>query len=189
MKFVIPFFLFFLSQEVFSQVKFEREYDLPLSEVPENASSFTNEYFGHLKLKWFIEESDKGKSIEAKSFKRRERLSIEFSPDGVLEDIEKNIKISSLNSQMRETISTQFKKGFKRFKIRKTQVQWSGEFESIKHFLKTKEELKGFKTAYEIEVEGKKDGSAAMYEYLFSHEGKLLSKKEIETRTTINLEF
>lgn len=173
----------------FAQVKFEREYDISQDEVPAQALAFTGSFFPDLKLKWFGEESQDGKSIEAKSFKRKQKYSIEFSTEGELLDIEKGIKFNSIAGETRAAINELLRRDFDKFKIAKVQIQWSGELSAVKSFLKNSKETTGLQTAYEIELEGKKDGNSAMYEFLFSDTGQLLSKKEIETRTTVNLEF
>jgi hypothetical protein len=94
-----------------------------------------------------------------------------------------------LKTPIRNEINARFKSDFDKFKIRKIQIQWSGDFEAVKHFLRTETKSDGLKTAYEIEVEGRRAGSSSMYEYLFTEKGELLRKKEIEERTTTNLEF
>lgn len=189
MNYIITLTLLLVYHVTFSQVKLEREYALPISEVPTKASSFTKEYFGDLKLKWFAEESDKGKSIEAKSFKKGKTFSIEFSHDGELQDIEKKIKFSSLNAPTKQAIISKLKSDFDKFKIRKTQVQWSGELEAVKQYLMSEKVSSGLTIAYEIEVEGRTNSNSKMYEYLFTEKGEHIEKKQIVTRSTFNLEF
>ena len=66
----------------FSQEKFEREFRISKEEVPQKAQNFIKQCEFDKKVKWYMEESQDGKAIEAKSYKKNYKYSVEFDMKG-----------------------------------------------------------------------------------------------------------
>lgn len=181
--------LFGSSLTVFSQDKFEKEYRIKAHEVPKKAIEFIEKCNFHKKVKWYIEESQDGKTYEAKSVKNSHKFSIEFDLKGNILDVEKKKKHSELSKQIQVTIDKALSKQYVKYRIKKIQVQWSGE-DSVLIALVNKESLnKEIKVNYEIVIKGKKKSTFSMYEVLIDETGKILREQKIVPLNSDNLHF
>jgi cation transport regulator ChaB len=185
------FLLFFLSTFClsFSQEKFEKEYHLKLEEVPQLAKDFVVKFNFNKRVKWYKEESDRGNSIEAKTKYKGSRYSIEFETNGTLEDVEIKVGFESLPKEVQQFISKTFSTSFQKWKIDKVQLQYSGEPSAVFLFISEKASKQDIIINYEIVVKGKNDNRYYPYEFLFSEEGKTISKQKINYRNTDNIEY
>ena len=175
------------STPLFSQDKFEKEEGVRLEEVPEAAQEFISKLQGVKKFKWYKETSDQGVSYEAKS--RNPFYSIEFSKDGLLQDVERRFKWKQLDTELRQSLEAVLSKEFDSFRIKEFQTQWTGDVNLIISSFNSDESLSGITTAFEIVLVGKKDGISRVYEVLISSEFKLLLKRRVIQRQRDNMEL
>ena len=181
---------FFLSTGLsLGQVKFEKEYRLEAAKVPLPARQFVDSLDFGRRVRWYMETSEKSKSIEAKSKRNCQRFSVEFGLAGELQDVEIEIRWKDLPEVLRETIQQSLDAEFRRFKIKKVQRQLTGEREEILDYLRQRGDGKSLTTRYEIVLKGKKDGEVSEFEYTFSDEGRLEKRAKVVFRNTDNLEY
>ncbi len=156
--------LCFWQTEALAQ-KMEVEKRVSKDEFPAPALQFlTKEYPGLRKDRYFKEFEGDTTNFEAKFCWQKERYSIEFQVDGSLKDIEKQVKFSSIPSEIRKLISQELDASFKKWRVSRCQVQQvPGRIEQW----------------YEIEIKGKDHTGAVQYEYLFDDQGILVRKREI----------
>ncbi|WGH74067.1 hypothetical protein P8625_08020 [Tenacibaculum tangerinum] len=184
--FVIIYFAVVVTS--FSQQKFEKEYKIKLNEVPLKAKSFINKCDFDARIKWYAEESQDGKTIEAKFCKDRHVYSIEFDEKGNLLDVERKIKWRELAVKRQQAIKKTLNNHFKKYKIKKIQEQWLTEQESCiglaKENLNSRE-----KVLYEIVIKGKKNATTELFEILMTGDGTLIKELEFAPQNNDNLEF
>ena len=88
-KYCIIFLFCFLSHLTYAQVKIEKESRVVSNDVPEIAIKWLEDVFDHKKkLKWYFEISADSHSYEAKFIRKGKKFSVEFSEEGIIEDIE-----------------------------------------------------------------------------------------------------
>lgn len=186
--FFLFLFLSFLNLG-YSQTKFEKEFRIKKADVPEQALAFVEAFNFNRKVKWYKEIGINRTSIEAKTKYKRKKYSIEFSPDGVLEDIEIKIKWREIPKETRHTISKYFKSAFKKYRIKKIQVQY---LDKDNFLLAQSPQAKATDKPnfnYEIVIAGKVDNTYKKYEYLLTGTGDFLQKAEIVWKNTDNIEY
>lgn len=172
-----------------AQQKVEREYSIKVEQVPEKALQFTAKAFGSKRLKWYAEESQKGRSIEAKIKQDGTIYSIEFDEAGNLQDVEALIKFGSLPKQLRETIMKTLDLEFDRIKIHKVQLQWTGSDKALLALISGEKPADTYTIRYELIIRGTKGRKASDYEVLVDEQGKTISKLRIVHRDHRHLIF
>jgi hypothetical protein len=174
----------------FSQEKFEKEYRIDISEAPENSQQIIKMWNFPKKIKWYAEESNDGKTFEAKTCFQKHRYSIEFAKSGEILDVEQTVKFKELHSDLRNLVLKKLQNNFKKFKIKKTQIQFKGEESTL---YKMVFELKLMTTSvirnYELIVKAKKDTNYELYEILFDENGNILKELKFKPTNSLNLEF
>ena len=170
----------------FSQTKFEKEYRISEQFVPKNALAFIQESGLALPVKWYVEQSQEGKSYEAKTTDKKHRLSIEFSQEGWILDIEKKVRLAALGTHQEEVIRSALTRRFKKFKIKKIQAHWSGSKDELLKILQKGGPLDQT-THYEIVLRSKTDKEH--YEVLLTKEGEFSSVLRMLTGNFDNLEY
>lgn len=172
-----------------AQDKFEVEYKIEENEVPEKAIDFLQQFGENLKVKWYGEESQEGKSIEAK-VKFNEKLhSIEFDTLGYLQDVEIDLKENELTKDVLDAINTELRNEFKKHQLNKIQVQYSGPSNKVLHFLTNNTQDISIVKRYELIVKGKIENEVNLYEITFDEYGALLTKKRIIFKNSDHLEY
>ena len=178
------------AQKTDAQDKFERESRITTKEVPALALGKVQNWNLTSKIKWYVEESNDGKTFEAKTCYNNNKYSIEFSEKGNLIDIEKTIKFSKLEKEIQRTIHKVLSNKFQKFRIKKVQIQYSSEdkntYEAV---FKLNRNEQSFPFKYEIILKGKKEDRYKNYEFLISSSGIIEKEFIIKTATFINLEF
>ena len=178
--------LFFTSSFGFSQEKFEKEYRVKANAVPQKARQFIEQCELKEQIKWYLEESQDGKTFEAKTIKRRRQLSIEFDDEGNILDVEQRMSLAQLNAEKKAKISHAITERFGRSKLRKVQAQWSGSASTLIAMIK-----KGTSPVsaryFEIVLKSKRDREH--YEVLLSDTGEFLKVLKITTGSFDNLEY
>lgn len=172
----------------FSQEKFEREYRVKASEVPKNAIEFIDKCSFDKKIKWYAEESQDGKTFEAKSRKNNHKFSIEFDTEGTVLDVEKKIKWKEIPLEKRTNIKKALEKRFKKHQVKKVQIQWQADTNFYINLIngKGEEEINEF---YEIVVKGKTDDKYELYELLIDGNGSILKELKFAEEDNNNLQF
>lgn len=188
-KMTFLLFLFALPFNLAGQFKYEREYDLKKENISGMAKTFMDSCCANSKVKWYGEESLKGKSIEAKLKYKGALYSIEFDTSGYIQDVEKKIGLDHIPKNARLAIVNKLDSVFSKLKIDKIQLQWVGSNEALYDLIKKDNSVLPYTINYEVVLKGRKDKSAKMYEILFSSNGSIVSVSEIVQRNTDNLDY
>lgn len=190
MKTVLFLLLFISSSLLFSQNKFEKESRITIEDVPKKARDFVNKLTPSKKIKWYLEEGLQGQSIEAKTKYNAKKYSIEFSTLGQLQDVEIELHYKQLPEAIKKAINTHLKSTFLRYKIQKTQIQYSGAPDNILAYLKTNiTSQNNITTKYELIIKGKTKTTKNLYEFTFNAKGIFEKSSKIVFKNTDHLEF
>lgn len=195
MPYIKSFSVFFLlcfmtSFQLLSQEKFEKEYRVKPTEVPKKAFELIEKWNFKKKLKWYAEESNDGKTFEAKVRFKKHKFSIEFSEKGHILDVEKTIRFSELSSKSREQIQQLLAKKFKKHRIKKVQIQFLGTKESLYDAVFDKNPTaKNVIVNYELVVKGKKEKENFLYEILLDAKLRIIKELKFSASNSVNLEF
>jgi hypothetical protein len=191
MRKLISHFLFFiiicLPASAFAQQKFEKEYRLKTDEVPLLARQFVDSLDFDRRVKWYMEISQDGKTMEAKSRRNGRRYSIEFDTTGMLQDVEIEVRFGDIPEKLRATITQNLDAELDRFRTTKIQEQLTGTKKNILAYLKGKQDKTNLTTRYEAIVRGSKDGERNEFEYTFTSLGKIEKRSKVVFRNTDNL--
>lgn len=172
-----------------AQQKFEKEYRLKTQEVPSLARQFVDSLDFDRRVKWYMEISQDGKSVEAKSKRNGQRYSIEFDSTGILQDVEIEVRFGTIPEKLRETITQNLDVELDRFRITKTQEQLTGARKDLLTYLKGGPDKTALTTRYEAIVRGTKDGERNEFEYTFSLSGEIEKSSKVVFRNTDNLVY
>jgi hypothetical protein len=163
-KFTILIVLSSFHFSFFAQQKFEKEYRINSNEIPAKSLQIIKMWNFKKKVKWYIEEGNDGNTFEAKVVYKRHRYSIEFSEEGQILDVEKKVKFSELSDEIQLKIKENLYRKFKKYRIKKGQVQYTGTETAIYgevFQLKTTQERA--KINFEIVLKTKKENDYALY--------------------------
>lgn len=186
---LLAFALLLLPGATSAQDKIEREYAIKTSQVPEKALQFVDEIFDDERIRWYAEESQKGRSIEAKVKQDGIIYSIEFDKAGKLQDIEMLISFRSLPEKLRVAIEKTLKAEFSRIKINKVQRQWTGPASTLQALIAKEKTEDKYTTRYELIIRGTDTKGTSDYEMLVDDQGTLLRKSKIIQKDTPHLLF
>ena len=189
-KFTILIALSSFHFSFFAQQKFEKEYRINSNEIPAKSLQIIKMWNFKKKVKWYVEESNDGNTFEAKVVYKRHRYSIEFSEEGQILDVEKKVKFSELSDEIQLKIKENLSKKFKKYRIKKVQVQYSGTETAIYgevFQLKTTHERAEIN--FEIVLKAKKENDYALYEILTDNKGNLIKELKFKQESSLNLEF
>lgn len=181
--------LFVNFETVFAQEKYEKEERIHASSVPITAIEFINQICLDCKVKWYLEEGLKSKSIEAKFKVNKSKYSIEFDTLGTIEDAEVDISIKVLDSAIHDSITNYLSKTFNKYKIQKIQVQYSGDKSYIVNKIKNDMHSDNLIIKYELIARCSNEKETALYEFLFNDRGIMESKSEIIFKPSSHLEY
>jgi len=180
MKFKLLIICFFLAQLIFSQIKNEKEARIQISEFPEKAQNIIKVLPQNCKHLKFYKETDGEKhSFEAKFKYKKQRYSLEFSTNGIIEDIEITTKFKDILNPFKDSIKAYFKNNFKKYKFIKIQKQYSySQKTDSKQFL-FDIMSQNTKTApnFEIIAEVKTDKDRIIKEFTFNNDGSFISAR------------
>ena len=178
-----------LASGVKAQVKFEREYRLALSAVPAPAKAMVEDMGLSRKVRWYKEESQRGHSIEAKAKAYGKQYSVEFDTLGLIEDVEVSMDWEAVPQKARKAITLYLSGTYEKHRIEKVQIQFTGPKHALVHQVTTQSRHAETTVKYEVVLKAKADKTHAMYEYLFSEDGKVLGRAKVVFRNTDNLEY
>ena len=173
----------------FSQVKYEKEYRINKSKIPENIKSYLNTITFKNKIKWYKDETLNKYTYEAKTSHNNLNFSIEFDSLGIIEDVEFEIEWKNIPKLPKKNIEIYLDSLYQKKKIIKVQIQYTGKSENLIDVIKDIELKNRLTRKYEIVLKGKENKKFQMMEYLFSNEGKFEDKATIIIKNTDNLEY
>jgi signal recognition particle GTPase len=181
--------LLFFGSELQGQEKYERESRVRRSEVPAAALAFVDSLDYTPRVRWYLEEGLSSNSFEAKFKKNQTRYSLEFSEEGRIEDIEKEIHRKDLNPQTRQAISEYLQNDCRRFRLTKIQRQYTGSDQALFAWLQQGSRAGTLVIRYEIVVRCRSQEGVHLYEYLFDDKGRFLSRSRIVFSKSSHLEY
>lgn len=198
MKKLIFCFCFCISLGGYAQQKYEREYKINTSEVPQEALDFIKAFKGSKKVKWYQEQGLDSTSVEAKFKLKGAKYSVEFGDDGTLQDIEQTVSFKTLDQDIQEKIQSYFGKNHDAFSIEKVQLQYTGKPEFLLIWIKGSDfprypsmvtAISDIVRVYELVVRTRTKNKVLLFEYQFDEKGQKIAQKEIITRDTDILKF
>jgi len=181
--------VFFVMGSVAAQNKYEKEVRVSESEVPPNARNFVEKLNLRSKIKWYQEFGTDKISFEAKTKKEETRYSVEFSGDGLFEDMEIGVAPHDVPQEVMKKMRDYLNDTFRKYAIDKIQVQYSGSEEAVLAFLKKESAISGLVVHYEVVVSAKEDGNFSLFEFLFDAGGGFNQRYKIVLQNTENLEY
>lgn len=187
-KLAFILFLLLLSAHLIAQTKLEKEVRIKVSKVPPPALAFIDSMDFDTKVKWYKETGVSNSSIEAKTRYNGSKYSIEFSTDGILEDVEIEVEWNDILTESRNAIAGYLNAQYEKYKIDKIQIQYLGNKNLLK-YLKNGEPIEGIQINYEIVLQTRVDKTFKRFEYLFSEKGDFLNAVEIILKSTDNIEY
>lgn len=176
-------------QTLLSQEKFEKEYRVKVKDVPKNALQIIKMWNFPKKVKWYAEESNIGKTFEAKSCLNSQKVSVEFSENGSLLDTEVTVTFSKMPKDLQQMIRKKLSDKFKKFRIKKIQIQYVGDESNVYKQVFQLKTMYPIKPNYEIIVKGKKDKKMETFEILINDKGQILKELKVKKSLSLNLEF
>ncbi|MDT0678422.1 hypothetical protein [Autumnicola musiva] len=139
------------------------------SEKPDNAR----------RLKFYFETDGETTSYEAKFKFKGHDYSVEFNNNGILEDIEVELKKKNLPEAALQKIKSFIEENNERHKIEKIQAQYLPALSEIKAFAYAKNIQQNVPQNYELIVAVKNDGKLQRFEMLFDNSGNFIEKREV----------
>jgi hypothetical protein len=186
---LLLFFLLLSTASGFSQSKYENEKRIKQEEVPQAALTFSQKIAFNKRIKWYKEVSQQGVSFELKTKYKGLRYSIEFDTTGQIQDVEKTIKLKSLDQKTVTTIETSLKEQFQKYKIIKVQKQWVSDPATLVELIEYNATQQAYELKYELVLKGLKDGHKDYFEVLIDANGAIEQILRIVQRNSANLEF
>ena len=170
--------LMFVCQFVFSQTKNEKEERITKSEFPEAAILVINNLPENCKrLKFYKETDGEKQSFEVKFKFKRKRYSLEFSKEGVIEDLEVLTKFKAINEEKKSKIEGYFKSSFSKYKLIKVQKQfiYHGEIDALTFANDILNNSSDKDPNFEIIAEVKTDNKRNIREFTFDVSGEFVN--------------
>ena len=155
------------------QYIYSRETRIDKQQAPLNAQAFIDSCFVKKQVKWFLSESQRGLAIEAKAKLGGHIYSIEFDTLGYIQDVGKKVKFKSLDPEIKENITQSLSQRFRKYKIKKTQVQWRATNSTLQLLLKSGNAQSDYSIRYELSISGLTDNGLMAYEVLCNELGEL----------------
>lgn len=180
------FWIFFLftTGSVMAQNKLEREYRVKTEQVPLQALNCIHKLNLQGNIKWYFEEGLNGVSYEAKTKHHKQYYSVEFDTLGKLLDVEILMHPSQIPAQILQKIVFDLNQRFKKYKIDRTQVQYTGTVEAVLQLI-SQNQNQDLTTKYELVVKANRK----LFEILFSDKGDFEQIAEIIPKNSFHLEF
>lgn len=179
--FIIVFTLSFI-QYATGQTKDEKEERINVSKFPETAQNIIKTLPKNCKrLKFYKETDGDKKSYEAKFKYNKQRFSLEFSKDGIIEDIEIITKLKKIQDSKANNIKAYFNNSFGKHKLLKIQKQYVFTTKTSAAQFVTNVLLENSKIAFNFEIiaEVKTENERNIREFTFNNAGEFLSSRVI----------
>lgn len=180
---------FSASAQVYKQ---EKEARIRQEEMPVSAISLLTPLLEHAKrIRYYRETDGETTGFEAKLRWEKRTYSIEFDSTGRLLDVEVLQKFKKFPDTTRQAIQSYLDQQYDRYRITRSQVQYaqpegaSRAAEVLREALEQRESEALLR--FEIEVEGRREGTLVSHELLFDREGAFLRQRIIIHRQLDNL--
>jgi hypothetical protein len=170
------------SQIIVGQSKNEKEEKVELKTFPKKAIEVLQTLPEDCKRLKFYKETDGAKqSFEAKFKYKKLRYSVEFSAEGIIEDIEVTLKPKNIENAVTSEIRTYFKVTYKRSKLIKIQKQYiyNALLNAIDFLSKVLSKRSSAQVNYEIIAEVKSNSGRDIREFTFDKNGRFLNFKTL----------
>jgi len=174
---------------IHAQNKIEREYRIKDHQVPASARIDVGQFNFPKKIRWYIERNVDTFSVEAKTKTDLGCISIEFSPEGEFMDLELEVKDDMINASVLRKIGSYFDANFRRWKMRKIQLQYSHDIDLIRKQLEQPSYYDPIRPRYEIVAKGRDEHGMKLYEFLFGEDGSFVKKQQFTFKPVNNLQF
>ncbi len=164
-----------------AQVKYEREYRVRKEQFPDAALEVLGNRLDDVRrLRFYREVDSNRRSYEMKFKKDRLHYSVEFTPEGVLEDVEVLIKPVDIPEDSWTRIRAVLSDRFAKFRVRRIQQQYPRDaFESDEQTLRNAfQNLLLPELNYELVLQARTDQGLMQYEALFDSDGMLLNLRK-----------
>lgn len=173
-------------------VKNEVEISIAREGMPPKALALLEPVLAEARKVRFYRETDGDQvSYESKLKWKGDFYSIEFEQNGSLLNAEKLVRYGSLPGEVRKAVNSRLEKDFGRYKVRRTQVQYSGGTSGLSdaQVLKSlgRPDPGDVTVRYELEVDAVAASNPGAYELLFDAEGNVLERREIVRRSLDNI--
>lgn len=187
---LISFILLLLaSLSLQAQEKRERERKIKTTEAPEDARKWLNQaYSNPSSVNWYKQDDSGELSYEAKFKWKSKWHSVKFNPEGNIEDIEIRINRNEIPSDPQKKIWEYFSSNYDKFKIKKIQLQWTGNEKDLLNALQNNQ-TQNLTLRYEIEFQGRDQNENRLWEGLFDDSGSLIKRSKIILAPTDNLTY
>lgn len=172
-----------------AQTKYEQEIRIRKIEIPKQAGDFVEGMQLPRKIKWYRETGYRKTSFEAKTKYKGKRLSIEFSGNGILEDLEIETRIKDIPPGAYQKITAYLRGVHRQYTIEKIQMQYSGNPNSIQNYTQHLGADGELVLHYEVVVAAKIEGSFGRFEYLFTQDGGYVKQARIIQKMIDNLVY
>jgi len=173
--------MFCLVQFGIAQNKYERESRIKVEEFPDKSYTVIQDYLEDAKRVRFYQETDSvKKSFEAKFKKGRLHYSVEFDQNGILEDVEFQIKERDIPNDTWDTILYYLDKNHTKYRVKRIQQQYPVlENQSIEQTLHNAfQNLILPEVNYELVFVAKENKAYQEYEALFNADGQLIQLRK-----------
>ncbi|WP_209329859.1 hypothetical protein [Lunatimonas salinarum] len=183
------FLLIALTSVTFGQ-KREIERAVPLSEVPERAKIWLSKtYQGQRKVKWYFQTDGEKQVYEAKLKWNGSWHSVEFQPNGNIQNIEILIRTRDLEEDVRKRLFAYLNSEYSGFKIDRMQIHYTGSDKALGNLISEGKVGPELNLEYEIEYIGRVNGVSSLWEGQFDSVGNLIEKRSVELSSTDVLDF
>lgn len=165
-----------------AQARYEREHRIKKRDFPEQAHALLANEIIMMKRLRFYKETDSAKtSYKAKFKKDKLHYNIEFNSEGILEDIEIEVKEIDLPNDSFTSIKNYLNRSVSKYNIRKIQQQYHVKNkEEIKKTLKEAFQNLLLPTVnYALIVSCKTEDGRVDYKYLFDSAGTFKEKRRL----------
>lgn len=171
------------TQSSLSQTKKEKEERINLSEFPSKAQNVLSNLPKDCKRLKFFKETDGDKqSFEAKLKYKGRRYSLEFSSDGIIEDLEVRVKMNVIEDNTQDRIKEHFKSSYLKYKFIKIQKQFvfNQNLDPDTFVAQILNQESTELMNYEIIAEVKTEEGRELREFTFDNKGSFINFRVVE---------
>jgi len=166
-----------------SQTKKEKEDRINLSEFPSEAQNVLSKLPKDCKRIKFFKETDGNKqSFEAKFKYNGRRYSLEFSSEGIIEDVEVRVKMNAIEDSSQDQIKEHFKSSYLKYKLIKIQKQFvfNQNLDPDTFVAQVLNQESTDIINYEIIAEIKTEDGRELREFTFDNKGSFINFRVVE---------
>lgn len=184
LRILISIIAFLISTHLaLSQTKKEKEERINLSEFPSKAQNVLSKLPKDCKRIKFFKETDGNKqSFEAKFKYNGRRYSLEFSSNGIIEDLEVRVKMNAIEDSTQDQIKEHFKSSYLKYKLIKIQKQFvfNQNLDPDTFVAQVLNQESTDIINYEIIAEVKTEDGRELREFTFDNKGSFINFRVVE---------